>query len=534
MTRNRSSHRFRQALGTLACLIGALLFAFPGSVAAADPARPAAPVVSHHPAFVTETGDRKWDDCIWASGAMLIEAWTGHPVDRVALRAASGASPKGASDLRDLRSGVADLLGLDLPASPRLGDRMTWRDLLHRLEHGGSAVVVGWYSSLPARLTRWDRKLAAMDPTPDDGHAMFVTDYRPSTGKLWLMDPLGRGDYAGEWVDARVIRDFVWTTSWGYIYAAATPEPVVHHTAPRGASLGAPSIVGAARAGTSAVVSVPVVAGDKGSLAPLGSVLAGLRAEATFDPVSATPVGAPAAAGAAPAAIASAAPAAGGAAPVGSPPPAGSPAAIASRALANPTSAPTVAADAPVAIAGQPATLTPTGLVFAALLPTAAGTYEVHVRLLDADGQPLRGSAATLRAPIGTVTVWDRYGAVWDGERSVTMAPGVPTTVLVHVVNAGTADWLPSAARVADGRFIADRVVATWLDSPGVASSGTDVALAAGADEWLSLTLAAPTTPGVYHVLVDLVDPVVGPLAARGVPPLVITVTVDERAATNL
>lgn len=512
----------RVVVALLSLLVGAFI-GFPGTVAAHDPVRPASPEVSHHPAFVTETGEKKWDDCIWAAGAMLIDEWTGHPVDRVALRAASGADAKGASDLRDLRRGVADLLGLDLPASPRMGDRMRWGDLLHRLAHGGGAVVVGWYSSLPARLTRWDRALAAMDPTDDAGHAMFVTDYRPKTGKLWLMDPLGRGDYAGEWVDASVIRDFVWTTSWGYIYAAATPAPVAHRSPRRPVSLGAPEVVGAARAGTIASLGIPVTPGAKGSLGPLGPVLPGLRVQATFEPAgpatASSPDGVPSAVG--PAALV----------PSPSPVSSASPISSSDGASAGPVPAPV--------IPGQPATLTSTGLVFDALLPSVAGVYEIHVRLLDAHGRQLRGSAATLVAPAGTVAVWDRFGAVWDGDRSVAMAPGAVAPVRIHVTNAGTSDWLPSAAPVTVGRIpasrsVTDQVVAIWTDRPGRPSSATPLALVAGDDAWLDLRLSAPLAPGVYHVLVDLVDPAAGSFAARGVPPFMITVTVDERAATNL
>ena len=484
-----SRHGSRQAMGAVACLFAALLMVFPSVVAAREPARPAAPVESRHPTFVTETDEKKWDDCIWAAGAMLIEEWTGRSVDRTALRAASGAHSAGATDLRELRRGAANLLGLDLPASPRLGDRMTWRDLLHRLAHGGGAVVVGWYSSLPSRLSRWDRKLARMDPTADDGHAMFVTDYRPRTGKLWLMDPLGRGDYIGEWVDARVIRDFVWTTSWGYIYAAATPAPKAVRSPLKYVSLGAPVVIGAAKAGTAAQFAIPVALGAHGSL---GSIQAGLRAEATFEPIGLDQ------------------PLMAGLAPVES----------------GPGSVPS--------IAGQPVTVTSTGLTFSAALPTVAGGYLARVRLLDARGRPLGGPAATLAVPVGTVAVWGDYGAVYGAGLAVTAAPGAETPLLVHVLNAGDRDWIPLPDRAGEARLSTDQVVASWLERPDLEPAKVSLVLAAGGDLTVNLTPTAPMKPGVYHLQVDVVDPIAGSFAARGVPPLVITVTVADEVGPGL
>ena len=69
-----------------------LLTALPAPAAALEPPRP---LPGYRPAFVTETDTRPWTDCLWASGAMLLDKWTNGDVrvTRQQLRAASGDRP---------------------------------------------------------------------------------------------------------------------------------------------------------------------------------------------------------------------------------------------------------------------------------------------------------------------------------------------------------------------------------------------------------------------------------------------------------
>ena len=69
--------------------------------------------------------------------------------DRVALRAASG-DGVGGSDFADLARGVEAIGGGLLRSSPAGGDPLTWADLRSRLAAGGSALVAGSDSALPA------------------------------------------------------------------------------------------------------------------------------------------------------------------------------------------------------------------------------------------------------------------------------------------------------------------------------------------------------------------------------------------------
>src|SRR5258706_10984306 len=64
-----ASHRALRAL-TIALV---LLMPVASTVAAAGSSRP---VPGHHPRFVTEREAGRWQDCLWASGAMLVDKWT--------------------------------------------------------------------------------------------------------------------------------------------------------------------------------------------------------------------------------------------------------------------------------------------------------------------------------------------------------------------------------------------------------------------------------------------------------------------------
>src|SRR3954468_10416518 len=113
-----------------ACLAAAsLLVIAAGPVAALEPPRP---LPDYRPAFVTETDEHPWTDCLWASAAMLLDKWTNGDVTRThqQLRALSR-DHKGGSTFKDLAVAFHKL-GFSTP--DRLtGSRPTWHELLRRL-----------------------------------------------------------------------------------------------------------------------------------------------------------------------------------------------------------------------------------------------------------------------------------------------------------------------------------------------------------------------------------------------------------------
>ncbi len=176
----------------------------------------------YRPEFVTERQAGRWKDCLWASGAMLIDKWTNGEttVGRERLRRLSG-DLRGGSTLADLSRAFARL-DLDLRRSPGGGDAVTWSALLNRLAAGGGAVLLGDQHHMPRYFGRWDRKFWARTGKGDD-HAVYVEGYNPRTGLVWLMDPLAPAGWPGEWVRAATLRRFAWTRG-GAVVAAMTPS----------------------------------------------------------------------------------------------------------------------------------------------------------------------------------------------------------------------------------------------------------------------------------------------------------------------
>ena len=215
-----------RALAIAPLLIAMLLAMLPSPVAALEPPRP---LPGYRPHFVTETDDRPMIDCLWASGAMLIAKWTNgriHPTHQ-RLRALSGDRSRG-SNLDDLKVAYRKL-GINLQFSPDGGNRITFNGLLRRLAHGAGAVVLGDDSKLPRWYGRWDygfwhmtKKEKKKHPSADN-HAVYVERFDRRRGRVWLMDPLARGNYHGEWISAWALRKFVWS-SGGAVYAAVTPN----------------------------------------------------------------------------------------------------------------------------------------------------------------------------------------------------------------------------------------------------------------------------------------------------------------------
>src|SRR3954471_17154812 len=207
LARVRASRR-RAARALAAGLLGfaTLITVLPAPAAALEPPRP---LPGYRPAFVTETDSRPWTDCLWASGAMLLDKWTNGrvTVTRQQLRAASG-DHAGGSQFRDMKRAFAKY-GFDLRFSPDGGDAMTWGQLLRRLGKGAGAVVLGDDHKLPGWFARWDYAFWKKKGEKDN-HALYIERYDRKHGRVWLMDPLARGDWQGEWISAWAIQQFTW------------------------------------------------------------------------------------------------------------------------------------------------------------------------------------------------------------------------------------------------------------------------------------------------------------------------------------
>ena len=147
--RSADRHALRFLSALFACLVALSMVAPVALAGGPNVARPPAPDRdSGTPHFVTETNDAKWDDCEWASAAMLIEKWTGDQVDRRALRADAirGQGRLVAPRRRPWHGEPA------WPAPALLARRRRPDDLEHAAHppgRGGGAVLEGAYSRMP-------------------------------------------------------------------------------------------------------------------------------------------------------------------------------------------------------------------------------------------------------------------------------------------------------------------------------------------------------------------------------------------------
>lgn len=485
-------------LGALFACVLLLSLAAPGALAG-DPhlvRPPAPPRNAPTPHFVTETNDKKWDDCEWASAAMLIERWTGERVDRRALRAAANV-PKGGSSLKDVARGMAVMLDLHLRFSPNGGDPMTWRQLLARLADGGGAVIEGAYSRMPRWYRRWDRKFAASGPVKS-AHAVYVERYEPRRGRVWLMDPLGQGDYQGEWISVSALEYYSYT-SRGLVHAAATPARLPPVPLSR-VTLGQPTLIGDVVAGSPTTLVIPIK--HHGRKPP---ILASLRVSTTWEKVDPALPDGPL---------------------IVEPPPSPTsgvdsripPSSLALIGVGTAVSSP------PVVTGGRKGVvLRASGWNLSAqvAVPTEPGRYRLTVTLRDGRGRAI-GRKTALPFLSAIVSVAGPYRVSFDTPATLPMSdPGVT----FGVTNTGTAPWLGTTNRIGGPLASSPHVVADWLFLDGTTKSAGRVYL--DLQPGASVTVALPLTnvpTGATALRLDVAGPTGSLISEQGGRPTLIPI----------
>ena len=460
-----------------------LLSAFPAAapVAALEPPRP---LPGYKPEFVTQTDQRPFIDCLWSSGAMLLDKWTNGEV-RVThqrLRAASG-DRSGGSQFRDMRVAFRKL-GFGFKYSPDGGDAMTWSQLLTRLGKGAGAIVLGDDHDLPRWFGRWDYAFWKKKGKKDN-HAVYVERYDRKRGRVWLMDPLARGPWQGEWISVWALQRFAWTQG-GAVFAATTPT-----------AKAAPFSKVKASARPKLVRSGDAVEAAWSLKAPKKWRFPGADVTAKF------------------------------------------------RAADDPVAAAATSAEVPVrndqAAAPRRATVVVRGktMRLTAPLPTKPGAYELHLGVRDRRF----GSAFVTAGDVAVFVPGARRATLRLNLRERTIPAGTPVSVSVNAANTGTETWtgewtLDAGAgqmRVERGT----RLVARWiaLDDLHGASLATAVGtrdqivlgkvpLEAGEMVMVRDTVVAPAAAGRWALVVDVVDDVDGSYAALGSAPAVVRVEV--------
>jgi hypothetical protein len=181
--------------------------------------------------------------------------------------------------------------------------------------------------------------------------------------------------------------------------------------------------------------------------------------------------------------------------------------------------------------------------------PAAPGRYRLTVSLHDEDGVAY-DPVTQAQVPSLIFRVTGDLDAGFDAPTWLDIAPGATVDLSVPVANLGRHTWGHLAfddPRDPEGNVpgAAARMTGTWvalgpLEDPAQvdaanAASVTSAVLPEGFDTGSvatpSLRLFAPSVPGDYLLILDILTPEAGSLTARGVEPPIIRVTVRASAA---
>ena len=479
----------RRPARTLGALALAIAFLLPAAVPAAA-REPHRPLPNYHPEFITQReGGGSTADCLWASASMLVEKWSAGRItaSKDRLRRMSGDTKKG-SNFDDLTP-VLRKLGLKAKWSPEGGEYVTWSGLRDRIRKGGGAILLGDYHDLPRYYGRWAPKFWKKKGKKDN-HAIYLDRYDGRTDRFWVMDPLAPAGWKGEWIPARYLRAFAWSTGGGGLWTMLTP------TAKRapfsGVKLGAPEA--SVREGR-LKVEWNVRKAPKRWKLPRVRVMT--RVERVKDPVA--------------------------------------------LGITDAVSAPLVR---PAANKGKPSARYAKKTITATMkLPATPGAYEIALSLGERRfGRTVARSSTIVYVP------GERRGSILVKDPGAAMA-GEPLELVATIMNTGSRDWsdpewltTSAAATLAQRRDTVIRATWRFLDGPdgpdGAPASDpvdvVDVPLKAGSVSRATLTLDAPKTPGRWILTLDIADALDGSFAAAGsAPRTMVVMVVDGRERAN-
>ncbi|HEY7131711.1 MAG TPA: hypothetical protein VH440_05635, partial [Candidatus Limnocylindrales bacterium] len=180
------------------------------------------------------------------------------------------------------------------------------------------------------------------------------------------------------------------------------------------------------------------------------------------------------------------------------------------------------------------------GLSVPVKVPAAPGLYRLVTTLHNADGLAFDAATQSL-LPALVVRVTGPRTAIYRAPATANAVVGHPLALTVDVANLGNTPWGRAATRptVGEAELVpASRasLVARWVSltanldgtaaGGGTASVILPAGLAPGKTASADFTLTAPVVPGEYLVVLDVIDPDVGSLAALGVSPGIVRVSV--------
>ena len=255
------------------------------------------------PRFLTETKEPIWNDCVWRSTVMALDKWsigrlfdkdaTPQSLIRLSERLRDEVDPTniGGASLVDASLAVSRMwLGLavhdyDEPAS-RLRDENDFKAVLW---DGSGLVILGDELDFPRYLRRWttndDFKHSVYIQglrTIEKAHAHGAYQCKAGVEHTFIMDPLGRGGYKGEWFPVEEIMRFVWRLSDDSFYAAVYPEGEVSKKIPPYFAEGEQDVIVADGLGATSSKLLRLPAGAKVFQFPGGPAIRTLPSSDTF------------------------------------------------------------------------------------------------------------------------------------------------------------------------------------------------------------------------------------------------------------
>lgn len=191
-------------------------------------------VLNYRPPFITETDELRWDDCTVCSTLMATaSATTGETVSRPSW------APMSKTELKVLRERIRNHLGPDnqtggtnmadmrvafakeypwLPKIPSYAEqRNSWSECRDKLLNGWGGIYMG----NPSQVSDPNSKLRRWTINDNFGHAIWVDRARRTSAgatEYFVMDPLGRGTYSGEWVPEQDLKEYTWIYDAAYVY----------------------------------------------------------------------------------------------------------------------------------------------------------------------------------------------------------------------------------------------------------------------------------------------------------------------------
>ena len=187
----------------------------------------------------------------------------------------------------------------------------------------------------------------------------------------------------------------------------------------------------------------------------------------------------------------------------------------------------------PVAVGGGP-----TRIIVPIILPERPGRYRLVATLHDATGVAYDAASQALLAGV-FIQVGGDVGARYLVSLSATATAGQPFELRTAVANVGASAWGHKRSETRPRQVEAAEqatLVAQWValtpggDAGGLPPQirlGLPAGMEFGQTARVTLAGAAPTAPGQYLLMIDVIDPVLGSLAARGIEPGLVRVTVD-------